>query len=58
MRRSRERWTDNVVVDILIPGSPQAYFDQTNKGLEEMADMPINSRFNVVSLRAAITEVI
>ena len=34
-----EKYKDAIVVDMLIPGSPQSYVDPTIEGFEEMADM-------------------
>lgn len=37
----KARYKDAIVIDFLIPGSPQSYVDPTIKGYEEMADMSI-----------------
>ncbi len=53
-----ERYRDAIVVDTLIPGSPQSYVDPTIKGFEEMADMSIDWGFTYVSYSAAVDEII
>lgn len=54
----KKRFKDAIIIDYLIPGSPQSYVDPTIKGYEEMADMSIAGGFTSVSYSAAVDEVI
>lgn len=54
----KARYKDAIVIDFLIPGSPQSYVDPTIKGYEEMADMSIAGGFTMVSYSVAVDEVI
>jgi microsomal dipeptidase-like Zn-dependent dipeptidase len=54
----KERYKDAIVIDYLIPGSPQSYVDPSIKGFEEMADMSIGGGFTMVSYSVAVDEVI
>jgi hypothetical protein len=53
---ARARYSDAVVIDTLIPGSPQSYVDNTIKGYEALADESIAAGFNYVSYSAAVDE--
>lgn len=50
------RYEGAVVVDMLIPGSPQSYVDPTVAGFDEMAEMSIGEGFSYVSYTAAVDE--
>lgn len=54
----RTRYAGAIVIDYLIPGSPQSYVDPTIAGFEEMAQMSIDSGFTLVSYSVAVDEVI
>lgn len=51
-----EKYQDAILVDMLIPGSPQSYVDPTIEGFEEMADMSIDAGFTYVSYTASVDE--
>ncbi|MFT7671580.1 MAG: membrane dipeptidase [Planctomycetota bacterium] len=48
-RMIQKFYANAVIVDMLIPGSPQSYVDPTIKGFEETAAMSIDWGFNYVS---------
>lgn len=52
----RKRYADAILVDMLIPGSPQSYVDPTIVGFEAMADESIGTGFNYVSYSVCVDE--
>lgn len=52
----QERYKEAIIIDMLIPGTPQGYVGGTMDDYEEMIDLSVNTGFTHVSYTAAIDD--